>query len=555
VIGRDDDLRRQVAATRSPGGAYTDASERVLAPYPRCSVVATVGPKTPIEACVEAGMRVMRLNCSHGNEAFYCEKVDRLRSYLRDRQGGRVATDGGIAMGVCVDCAVALDTKGPEIRTGMLYKAPLPGVLTVSTGDLLAFSADQRFELDGGQKLPLPRDCGVAGEAAIVYCDYSALAATLLPGMTLFVDDGLLRFEVVVIADDKTVVCRALNSGEMGERKGVNLPGAIVTLPAVSEKDREDIALGARLKVDYIFASFVRKAADVKAVRKILVEHGSPKTMIIAKIESQEGLDNFEGILEASNGIMVARGDMGIEIPPWKVVTAQKRIISLCNLAGKPVICATQMLESMINNPRPTRAEVSDVANAVLDGADCVMLSGETAKGAYPVEAITAMINTCREADRLVDYRAVFSALVAVPVRHRSVESVALASVGLAMDEGAALLICVTLTGNAMRYVSKYRPSCPVLAVTPDPQVARQCFLSRGVSPLLIDKSASTPTVSASDNEIAASVHSGTLRDDLIEEALAFAKSGHLVSAGDKVVAMVASTSRELASMRSFIVV
>ena len=257
-------------------------------------------------------------------------------------------------------------------------------------------------------------------------------------------DDGIQSFEVLKVVDDKTLRVRALNNGQIASKKGVNLPGTDVDLPALSEKDQNDLKFGVKNGVDMIFASFIRSGNDIKHIRSVLGEEGSD-IQIIAKIENQQGLNNFNDILKETDGVMVARGDLGIEIPAAKVFIAQKMMIAKCNIAGKPVICATQMLESMTNNPRPTRAEVSDVANAVLDGADCVMLSGETAKGSYPKEAVTMMHETCLLAEVAIPYANVFDELRAVAPRPmETMESVAISAVGASMELNAGAILVLT---------------------------------------------------------------------------------------------------------------
>jgi pyruvate kinase len=276
------------------------------------------------------------------------------------------------------------------------------------------------------------------------YVDYKNITKVIEKGRIIYVDDGVLSFKVIDIVDAETIRVSAVNNGKISSRKGVNLPKTDVDLPPLSEKDKADLRFGVKNKVDMVFASFIRQASDITAIRKVLGEDGK-SIQIIAKIENQQGVNNFDEILAVTDGVMVARGDLGIEIPPSEVFVAQKMIIAKCNMAGKPVICATQMLESMTYNPRPTRAEVSDVGNAVLDGADCVMLSGETAKGSYPTEAVTMMHDTCLQAEVAIPYLSLFDELrkcAVVPIS--TPETCALAAVSASLEQNAGAIVTLT---------------------------------------------------------------------------------------------------------------
>ena len=318
-----------------------------------------------------------------------------------------------------------------------------------------------------------------------MFVDYANLPKVIEKGKTIYVDDGVLSFEVLEVSDNKTVRVRCKNNGKISSRKGVNLPKTEVDLPALSEKDKRDLAFGVKNKVDMIFASFIRRGSDVRAIREVLGAEGK-EIKIISKIENHQGLTNFDEILKETDGVMVARGDLGIEIPASQVFVAQKMMMAKCNLAGKPVICATQMLESMTYNPRPTRAEVSDVGNAILDGADCVMLSGETAKGSYPVEAVSLMHETTLLAETTISYVTVFNELRALsPTPMQTTETVCCSAVSASIEQDAKAIMCLTTTGNTARLVSKYRPSVPILTITRNPACSRFGHLYRGVYPFL----------------------------------------------------------------------
>ena len=287
--------------------------------------------------------------------------------------------------------------------------------------------------------------------------DYKNITKVIEAGRTIYVDDGILAFEVLKVVDDKTLRCRCINNGKISSKKGVNLPKTDVDLPALSEKDQNDLRFGVKNNVDMVFASFIRRGDDIKHIRKVLGEDGKD-IQIIAKIENQQGVNNFDEILKETDGVMVARGDLGIEIPPAQVFIAQKMMIAKCNRAGKPVICATQMLESMTNNPRPTRAEVSDVGNAVLDGADCVMLSGETAKGNYPKESVAMMHDTCVLAEVAIPYVSLFNdmrATVDKPVG--LLESAAMSAVSTSLEMNAGAILVLTT-----RYVFRLADAAPI---------------------------------------------------------------------------------------------
>jgi pyruvate kinase len=318
-----------------------------------------------------------------------------------------------------------------------------------------------------------------------LYIDYSNLAKKVDVGKSIFIDDGILALQVIAIESDKLVRVKAINNGVLSNKKGVNLPLTDVDLPAISEKDKQDLLWAVDNNLDMVFASFIRRGSDVRTIREILGEKGA-HIKIVSKVENHQGVLNFDEILKESDGIMVARGDLGIEIPAPRVFMAQKMMISKCNIAGKPSICATQMLESMVVNNRPTRAEVSDVANAVLDGADCVMLSGETAKGAYPLEAVKMMAETSFLAEQSISYVPLFNemrSLTQVPTD--TSETVAMAAVSASLEQQAGAILLMSTSGNTARLVSKYRPRCPILTITRNEHTARDVHLYRGCYPFL----------------------------------------------------------------------
>ena len=422
----------------------------------KTSIIATIGPKTnSVEKLRElrrAGVNVVRMNFSHGEYEYHQSVIDNTRKMVAEDPSGRPV-------------AIALDTKGPEIRTGLMRDGM---DIAIRAGHEFIVSTDSKHSQSCDDK--------------IMWMDYVNLPKVTAPGKLIYVDDGILSLLVLSI-DGTNVHVRALNNGTLSSRKGVNLPKTDVDLPALSEKDKRDLQFGVKNGVDMIFASFIRRAQDVTDIREVLGPDGA-KIKIIVKIENEQGVENFDEILKEADGVMVARGDLGIEIPASQVFLAQKMMIAKCNIAGKPVIVATQMLESMTYNPRPTRAEVSDVANAVLDGADCVMLSGETAKGSYPIESVLMMAETCLLAESAICYPPLYDELRAVQPRPTATaETVAIAAVAAASEQNAAAILVLSTSGDSARLISKYRPNVPIISVTRNEQTARQIHLHRGCYP------------------------------------------------------------------------
>ncbi|MCJ1356270.1 MAG: Pyruvate kinase [Icmadophila ericetorum] len=447
--------------------------------YRRTSIICTIGPKTnsveKINMLRKAGLNVVRMNFSHGSYEYHQSVIDHAKEAER--------TQAGRPLAVALDTVRAIhgsiphnllyltnfrNQKGPEIRTGnTVDDADIP----ISAGTEMNITTDEKY--------------ATACDDKNMYLDYKNITKVITPGRTVFVDDGVLSFEVLKIVDDKTLRVRCMNNGKISSRKGVNLPGTDVDLPALSEKDKADLRFGVKNNVDMVFASFIRRGSDITAIREVLGEDGK-EIQIIAKVENQQGVNNFDEILKETDGVMVARGDLGIEIPPAQVFIAQKMMIAKCNLVGKPVICATQMLESMTYNPRPTRAEVSDVGNAVLDGADCVMLSGETAKGNYPKESVMMMHETCLLAEIAIPYFSLFDELRSLAPRPTNVaESSAMAAVSASLELNAGAILVLTTSGKSARLISKYRPVCPIIMVTRNPTASRYSHLYRGVYPFL----------------------------------------------------------------------
>lgn len=421
----------------------------------KTKVICTLGPAVDNEEMlrklIRSGMNCARFNFSHGTHESHLATLNRLR-HVRDELGEPVAT--------------MLDTKGPEIRIKSFANGPITLV------------PNSKFTLT-------TRD--IVGDETIVSVTYENLHNEVEVGTRILIDDGLIEI-IVESIEGQDIHCSVVSGGPLSNNKSINIPGAKIQLPALTEKDREDLRFAAENDFDFVAASFIRKAQDVKDIRAELNKWGGERIRIIAKIENQEGVDNFEDILLASDGTMVARGDLGVEIPAYEVPKLQKEMIAKSAAAGKNVITATQMLDSMIRNPRPTRAEVSDVANAVFDGTSCVMLSGETASGKYPIEALELMVKTVTAAEQSIDFwarfqreydqdRMVGGQLIDQAICHSGCIT--------AMDLSATAILAATTSGHTARMISRFRPACPILGLTTSEKVRRQLAISWGVVPML----------------------------------------------------------------------
>ncbi|KAB3532887.1 pyruvate kinase [Alkaliphilus serpentinus] len=448
----------------------------------RTKIVCTIGPASEspevFKELVKAGLNVARLNFSHGDHQEHGKRIQVIKDVREELN---------------LPITLLLDTKGPEIRTGK-FKEPE-----------VQLQEDQKFIIT-------TRD--VLGDSTICNITYSGLPKDIRVGNSILIDDGLIELEVVNILNDTDIECVVKNAGVVKNHKGVNVPGVKINLPAITEKDKEDILFGIKMDIDFIAASFVRKASDVLAIRQILEENNADHIHIISKIENQEGVDNLEEIIEVSDGIMVARGDLGVEIPTEEMPLVQKRMIELCNKAGKPVITATQMLDSMIRNPRPTRAEVTDVANAILDGTDAIMLSGETAAGKYPVEAVKMMATIAKRTESAINYRHLLGTK-AMEKEVSITDAISHATCNTAMDLQASAIITATSSGYTARMVSKFRPQAPIIAATTSERIRRRLNLIWGVETLL------TPVMESTDDVIEGAVQRALQED--------FIKSGDLV--------------------------
>ncbi|WP_085523119.1 pyruvate kinase [Tuberibacillus sp. Marseille-P3662] len=448
----------------------------------KTKIVCTIGPASEstetLTELIHSGMNVARMNFSHGDYDEHGQRIESLRQAVQ--QTGQ-------------NVGVLLDTKGPEIRTGNMAEEPV--------------------NLERGQKLTVST-YEVLGTNEQISVTYEGLHEDVYEGGKILLDDGLIELEVQSI-QGKDIITEVLNSGELKSKKGVNVPNVSVNLPGITDKDANDIVFGIEQGIDFIAASFVRRASDVLDIRELLEKHGAEDIQIIPKIENREGVDNIDDILEVSDGLMVARGDLGVEIPAEEVPLVQKQLIKKCNESGKPVITATQMLDSMQRNPRPTRAESSDVANAIFDGTDAIMLSGETAAGDYPDKAVQTMDKIAERTEQALDYRDL--------MRSRSSESdttitdaIGQAVSHTALNLNVSSIITATVSGHTARVVSKYRPKANIVAVTSTEKSLRRLTLVWGVYPCM--------------GKIASST------DEMLDVAVHEAVQSEMVDHGDLVV-------------------
>lgn len=463
----------------------------------KTKIVCTMGPNTNdkdlMRKLVESGMDIARFNFSHGDHEEQKSRMDMLKE-IREEVGSPVA--------------ILLDTKGPEIRTGLLRDG-------------------KKVNLEEGQIFTLTTEV-IEGDERKVSITYDGLVEDLEIGKTILIDDGLIELKVKELTDTE-IVCTVVNGGELGQRKGVNVPNVPVRLPALTQKDREDIIFGVEQGVDFIAASFVRSAEGILEIKALLKECKAPFIPIIAKIENAEGIKNIDEILHCADGIMVARGDLGVEIPAHEVPYLQKWLIQKCNDHYKPVITATQMLDSMMRNPRPTRAEVTDVANAVYDGTDAVMLSGETAQGKYPLEALQMMVEIVKNTEKHLDYASLLEKAQANQKKSIS-SAIGYSSVATAASLNAKCIITPTATGATARVVSKFRPEATIVGVTPNEDALRRMQIFRGVYPIK-----SIPYHST---------------EEICEDAINLTKAKGMVETGDIVVVTAGIPSPSIKKMR-----
>jgi pyruvate kinase len=427
-----------------------------MIPFNQTKIICTIGPATEsydmMKKLVHAGMDVMRMNFSHGEQGDHLERMKTLNQINQDLN---------------THVATLLDTKGPEIRTHKFKNG--------------------KVEIKEGAKITIHME-EILGDEHSFSINYDQLYNDVIVGDIIIVDDGYLTLKVDEITQNKTIVTTAENTHVVKDRRGINVPGVKLSMDFISEKDYEDIVWGCEKNVDFIAASFVRRASDVREIRNIMEKHGNTNIQIISKIENKEGVLNIDEIIDISDGIMIARGDLGVEVPAEDVPVIQKSIINKCLTRGKISVTATQMLESMIEHPRPTRAEVSDVANAIYDGTDAIMLSGESAIGLYPVESVETMVKIANRIEDQVNRKALVKQANKESDRSRKIEtSIAISVAYTVIQSDVDLIIVPTMSGNTARYLSKFRPNTRILALTPTDEVAKSLKLHSGVEPIQFD--------------------------------------------------------------------
>ena len=464
----------------------------------KTKVVCTMGPNTNdrelLKKLIENGMDVARFNFSHGDHEEQKSRMDLLKELRQELN---------------TNTAILLDTKGPEIRTGVL-------------------KGGKRIMLKAGEQFTLTTE-EIEGDESKVSITYEGLVQDVDAGRVILIDDGLIELKVVG-KSEKEIFCEVINGGELGERKGVNVPNVAVRLPAITEKDKDDIRFGVEQGIDFIAASFVRNAECVLEIKAYLKELGAPYVPIIAKVENAEGIKNIDEIIRAADGVMVARGDLGVEIPAEEVPYLQKMIIQKCNMNFKTVITATQMLDSMMRSPRPTRAEVTDVANAVYDGTDAVMLSGETAQGKYPLEALQMMVHIIQNTEQHLDYEGMLEK-TGGHLKSGVSSAIGYSSVLAASNLNAKCIITPSVSGATARVVSNLRPRQVILGVTPNERTLRRMSIYWGVKPI---KSQAFNTT-----------------DDICDGAIELAKVKQFVETGEIVVITAGIPSPNVKKERS----
>ncbi len=424
----------------------------------KTKIIGTLGPSSEnpevFKSLVQNGLSIARINLSHGDQTYIKNLIDMIK---------------GVREELNIPVAILLDTRGPEIRTKNFKE----GGVRLTAGETISIC---NGDFEGDEKS---------------FCiTYSELYKDVKIGSIILLDDGLIELEVIDVSN-KEIKCLIKNGGMIKNKKGINVPGVYINLPALSEKDKSDIIYGIELDVDFIAASFIRKKSDVLEIRKLLDENNGETIQIVSKIESQEGVDNIDEIIEVSDAIMIARGDLGVEIPNERIPVTQKMIIEKCNTTEIPVITATQMLDSMMVNPRPTRAEVSDVANAVLDGTDAIMLSGETAAGAYPLESVKVMKKVAEASEASLDYKQMFKKIWKMQDKTVA-NAISYSTCSTAMNLNAKAIICPTHSGRTVKLISMFRPNVPIIGLTTNPKVQRQMQLNWGVTPFLMTEETSS---------------------------------------------------------------